>query len=379
MKKNDGSVGVVKTRYYDFDEIRLQSGERLAPVRIAYETYGKLNKDKSNAILVCHALSGDAHAAGKHRKNSRKNGWYDIAIGPGKTFDTRKYFVICSNIIGGCKGSTGPSSTNPKTKKPYGLDFPLITVEDMVKAQKNLVEHLGIDKLFCVTGGSLGGMQAIQWTVTYPDSVHLAIPIATSAYQHPIGIAFNDIGRDAIISDPDWNNGHYYENGQPENGLALARKVGHITYLSHETFNRKFGRVKNGKKNGKFGVKYEVQNYLDYQGKSFVRRFDANSYLYITDAIDNFDLTESGKRKLSEVFKDVKAKFLLVSFSSDLIYTSEQVKEIFDGLAEAGVPSVYRDLDLPYGHDAFLVFNNTLGNILVDFLECEGKKYFDKS
>lgn len=363
------SVGVVKTKYEEFDELRLDSGETISPLRIAYETYGRLNKDKSNAVLVCHALSGDAHAAGKRRRNSRKNGWYDIAVGPGKTFDTRKYFVICSNIVGGCRGSTGPSSINPETGEPYGLDFPLITVGDMVRAQKKLIDRFGINKLHCVVGGSLGGMQVLEWAVRYPDSVNLAMSVAAAAKQYPLGIAFHEIGRQAILNDPDWNNGRY--GRQPGNGLALARKVAHITYLSQETLERKFGRERKKRKNGKFGVEFEVQSYLNYQGRSFVRRFDANSYLYITHAIDQFDLTE-GERKLRDVFKDVKAKFLLVSFTSDRLYPPEQVEEVYAGLAEAGVPVVYRKLDLPYGHDAFLVYNNTLGNTLVEFLEDNG-------
>jgi homoserine O-acetyltransferase len=372
VAKKDGSVGVVKTKYFKFDELMLDNGQKLSPVRIAYETYGRLNRDKSNAILLCHALSGDAHAAGKHGKNSRKHGWYDIAVGPGKTFDTRKYFIICSNIIGGCKGSTGPASTNPKTKKPYGLDFPAITVRDIVRAQKKLIDHLGINKLFCVTGGSLGGMQALQWAVDYPDSVRNAVVIAASAKQYPMGIALHEVGRQAIINDPQWNNGNYYLAGQPRAGLALARKIGHITYLSHETFERKFGRQrKKTRPNGKFKPDFEVQAYLGYKGASFVRRFDANSYLYLTKAVDDFDLTENGRKKLKDVFRDLKAAFLLVSFTSDWLYPPEQVEEIYSALAEAGVPVVYRKLDLPYGHDAFLVYNNTLGNVLVDFLKRE--------
>lgn len=376
MTKREGSVGVVKTKYFEFDELELDNGEKLSLVKIAYETYGKLNRDKTNAVFICHALSGDAHAAGKHRKTDRKTGWYDIAVGPTKTFDTRKYFIICANVIGGCRGSTGPSSINSRTGKPYGLDFPLITVGDMVRAHKKLVDYLGIKKLFCVTGGSLGGMQVLEWAVTYPDSLHLAVPVATAARQYPQGIVFNDIGRQAILHDPGWNNGKYYGIGQPKNGLALARQVGHVTYLSQDTLQRKFGRErKKTKKNGKFGVEFEVQSYFNYKGNRFVRRFDANSYLYITHAIDHFDLTNGGKRKLTDVFKGVKAKFLLVSFTSDWLYPPEQVEEIYAGLAEAGVPVVYKKLDLPYGHDAFLVYNNTLGNVLVDFLEEEAKEY----
>ncbi|MDD5112122.1 MAG: homoserine O-acetyltransferase [Candidatus Altiarchaeota archaeon] len=376
MTRKDGSVGVVKTKHFKFDELALDSGQKLAPVRIAYETYGRLNRGKSNAILVCHALSGDAHAAGKHGKNSRKNGWYDIAIGPGKTFDTRKYFVICSNVIGGCKGSTGPPSINPKTKKPYGLSFPAITVKDIIRAQKKLIDYLGISRLFCVTGGSLGGMQALAWAVDYPDSVKTAVVIAAAARQYPMGIALHEVGRQAIINDPEWNDGNYYKAGQPKAGLALARKIGHITYLSHETFERKFGRQRSkSKTNGRFQPEFEVSAYLNHKGAGFVRRFDANSYLYLTKAIDDFDLTENGKKGLKDVFKSVKAKILLVSFTSDWLYPPEQVEELYNALAEAGVPSAYRKLDLPYGHDAFLVYNNTLGNILAGFIVEEAKEH----
>jgi len=374
MAKNDGSVGVVKTEHLDLAELRLDSGKRLAPARIAYETYGRLNKGRSNAILVCHALSGDGHAAGKHRRNSRKHGWYDVAIGPGKTLDTRKYFVICSNVLGGCKGTTGPSSIDPTTGKPYALSFPKLTIADMVRAQKGLIDHLGIKKLFDVTGGSMGGMQVLEWAINYPDSVRLAIALATAASQHPMGIAFNEVGRNAIINDPEWASGKYYGRGQPGRGLALARKVAHITYLSDTTLERKFGRNRRSKRNGKFTAEFEVQSYLNYQGASFVRRFDANSYLYITDAIDNFDLTDGGSRTLAQAFKDVKAKFLLVSFTSDWLYPPEQVERIYAGLAEAGVSVTYKKLDLPYGHDSFLVYNNTLGNALLDFLNKESER-----
>jgi homoserine O-acetyltransferase len=372
MNERDGSVGIVKTHYATFEELRLENGETISPLTLAYETYGKLNGDKSNAILICHALSGDAHAAGKHRKNSKKYGWYDIAIGPGKPFDTNNYFVICSNIIGGCKGSTGPSSIDPKTGEPYGLRFPTITVRDMAAAEKKLVDGFGIKRLFCVTGASLGGMQALQWAVDYPDSVANAVVIAAAAKQYPLGIAFHEVGRQAILNDPKWNNGDYAK--QPYNGLSLARQVGHITYLSQELLERKFGRNRrrvgrNGK--SKFGIEYDIQSYLRYKGRHFVGRFDANSYLYITWAIDNFDLTRGGQIRLRDVFRGVRTKFLIVSFSSDWLYPPEQNREIADALSEAGVPNVYRNLDLPYGHDSFLVYNNTLGNVIVDFLEEE--------
>jgi len=376
MARQGESVGVVDTKEYEFGELRLDNGETLSPVTVAYETYGKLNEDKSNAILVCPPLTGDAHAAGRHHKNQRKKGWYDIAVGPKKTFDTDKYFVISTNVIGGCRGSTGPSSINPDTGQPYGLDFPYITVSDMVRAQKKLIDHLGIKKLFAVTGGSLGGMQAIQWTIDYPETVKLAIPVATAAKQYPMAIALHEAGRQAIKRDPNWNKGDYYGEEHPEDGLAVARQIGHISYLSQETFQRKFDRDRKDKPPAeKFGIEFEVQSYLDYQGRSFVDRFDANSYLYITHATDQFDLTEGGQKRLKDVFQDVKARFLLVSFTSDRLYPPWQVRELFQGLAEAGVSARYEELDLPYGHDAFLVYNNTLGNTLLDFLEEHEKDY----
>lgn len=363
------SVGVVKTKYADFESLKLESGETLSPLRLAYETYGKLNRKKSNAILVFHALSGDQHAAGKHRKNARKNGWYDIAIGPGKTFDTGKYFVICANVIGGCGGSTGPSSINPQTGREYALDFPDISIKDMVAAQKKLADFLGITRLYAVAGASMGGMQALQWAIDYPGTAERAIVIASAAKQYPMGIAFHEVGRQAIINDPDWNNGDYYGGRAPESGLSVARQVAHITYLSQQQLERKFDRRKKRKKpSDKFGAEFEIQGYLRYKGKSFVRRFDANTYLYITRAIDRFDLTKGGRKRLEEAFEGVKTRFLVVSIESDWLYPPEHVEEVYAGLAGAGVPVAYRRLDLPYGHDAFLIYNNTLGNTMTEFL-----------
>lgn len=380
MAKHEASAGIVKTKYFDFEELVLDSGRKISPVRLAYETYGRLNREKSNAILVCHALSGDAHAAGKHRKDSRKSGWYDIAVGPGKTFDTDRYFVICANVLGGCRGSTGPSSIDPATGKPYGLNFPLVSIRDMVRAQKKLIDFLGIKKLFCVTGGSMGGMQVLEWAINYPEQLHLAIPIATPAKQYPAAIIYNYIGRQAILSDQYFRNGNYYGNGHlPGKGLSIARQIGHITYLSQETLERKFNRHrKENPPAGKFGPDFEVQSYFSYKGKSFVKRFDANSYLYITNAIDQFDLTQGGTRRLRDVFRGVKAKFLLVSFTSDWLYPPEQVEELYAGLAESGVPTVYKKLNLPYGHDAFLVYNNTLGNALRDYISREAEEYLEE-
>ncbi len=366
MKKE--SVGLVETKYYNLSEdLILEGGSRLKKATIAYETYGKLNKEKSNAILVCHALSGDAHVAGWH-EGDKKPGWWDIIIGPGKCLDTEKYFIICSNVIGGCKGSTGPSSINPETYKPYGLDFPIITILDMVKAQKKLIDHLGINQLFAVVGGSMGGMQVLQWCVSYPDMVKLAIPIATAANSAPQQIAFNEVGRQAIISDPKWNKGSYYSDEIPKDGLALARMIGHITYLSYESMYQKFGRrLQDKEKYGfDFSLDFQVESYLHYQGESFVKRFDANSYLYISKAMDYFDLTKNGS--LAEGLKDVKAKFLVISVDSDWLYPPAQSKEIVMALTANNIDVSYREMKSPYGHDAFLLEEGQLNYIINGFL-----------
>ena len=365
------SVGVVETQCYRIpEEIVLEHGDRLSGVNVAYETYGKINNEKSNAILVCHALSGDAHAGGWH-KEDEKPGWWDIIIGPGKALDTDKFFVICSNVLGGCKGTTGPSSINSNTGKPYGLDFPFITVKDMVNVQKMLLDHLDIDKLFAVVGGSFGGMQVLQWCVSYPDIVRLAVPIATSAYSSPQQIAFNEVGRRAITSDPDWISGNYYGRTPPARGLSLARMIGHITYLSDESMHQKFGRKLQDKSEYGFdfaSLDFQVESYLSYHGDAFVKRFDANSYLYITKAIDYFDLTKKGSLSLAEAFKSVKAKFLVISISSDWLYPPYQCKEIAEALSANDIDVRHCTVRSNYGHDAFLLesgqMNYTIGNFL---------------
>lgn len=369
MKKE--SVGSAETRCFATqDEIVLEHGGRLAELKVAYETYGTLNREKSNAILICHALSGDAHAAGWH-KNDEKPGWWDIIIGPGKALDTDKFFVICSNVLGGCKGTTGPSSINPGTAKPYGLDFPVISIKDMVDVQRKLLHHLGIDKLFAVIGGSFGGMQVLQWSVSYPDDVRMAVAIATSAYSSPQQIAFNEVSRRAIASDPDWNNGDYYGRTAPARGLSLARMIGHITYLSDESMHQKFGRRLQGRSDYGFDIisaDFQVESYLRYHGEAFVKRFDANSYLYITKAIDYFDLTHKGELSLAEALKDVKAKLLVVSISSDWLYPPYQSREIADALSVSEIDVRHCEIKSNYGHDAFLLeagqMNYTIGNFL---------------
>ncbi|MFP4655712.1 MAG: homoserine O-acetyltransferase [Methanohalobium sp.] len=362
------SIGDVETQYYRIpDELILESGKKIKDVTLAFETYGTLNWDKSNAILVCHTLTGDAHAAGWH-EGDRKPGWWDIIIGPGKALDTQKYFVICSNVIGGCKGSTGPSSINPDTKEPYGLDFPVVTIKDMVNAQKKLVDYLGISKLFAVVGGSMGGLQVLQWSVSYPEMVKKAIPIATAGYSTPQQIAFNEVGRIAIVSDPNWNSGDYYGGKQPTHGLALARMIGHITYLSDDSMHQKFGRRLQNKNEYEFDFsrEFEVESYLHYQGLTFTERFDANSYLYLTKAVDYFDLTENNS--LAEGLRDVEAKFLVISFTSDWLYPPYQLREIVMSLSANNADVTYREIESNYGHDSFLLESGQLNYVINNFL-----------
>jgi homoserine O-acetyltransferase len=338
----------------------LESGEKLGPLTIAYETYGKLNKDKSNAILILHAFSGDAHVAGE-------DGWWADLIGPGKGIDTNRYFVICSNVIGGCKGSTGPSSINLATGKPYGLSFPLISIRDMVDAQRHLIDYLGIPKLLSVVGGSMGGMQALQWMVSYPDRICSAIPIATTLKHTPQQIAFNEVGRQAVMADPDWRAGNYYDSALPAKGLAVARMIGHITYMSDASMAEKFGRkTKAGKEPFKFGADFEVEGYLRYRGDSFTKRFDANSYLYITKAIDYFNLLNG--HSLGSVFKGLKAKVLVLAFKSDWLYPAYQSQEIVKALKLAGVDASYCELASTYGHDAFLLEIEQEAELISHFL-----------
>ena len=365
------SVGLVETKYFYLDEeITLESGKGLGPITIAYETYGTLNKNKSNAVLLLHALSGDAHAAGYHSEKEKNYGWWETAVGPGKAFDTDKYFVICINVIGGCKGTTGPSSINPKTKKPYGTDFPIVTIKDMVSVQKKFIDHLGIKKLLAISGGSMGGMQVLQYAVSFPDSVKLVIPVATSVKQSAQNIAFHEAGRSAILADPNWNNGDYYGKPKPDKGLAAARMIGHITYLSEKAMRAKFGRRLQDKSKFEFSFEreFQVESYLQYQGDKFVERFDANTYLYITKAIDYFDLTEDGTRKLEELFAPVKAKFLVISFTSDWLYPTADSQEIVRALQKSGHDVVFFEIEADGGHDSFLLENETQTNLIQNFL-----------
>ena len=367
------SVGLVKTNYVTFaeppNEMELECGQKLGPITLAYETYGTLSPQRDNAVLIVHALSGDAHIAGYHTPQDRKPGWWDLVIGPGKAFDTTKYFVLCSNILGGCKGSTGPSSIHPATGRPYGPAFPVVTISDMVRAQSVLMDHLGIRRLLTVVGGSMGGFQVLEWAVRYPDRVASAIPIATSARLSAQGIAFNEVGRQAIMADPNWLGGDYYGRAVPRAGLAIARMIGHITYLSDEQMHAKFGRrLQDRREFGyDFKTEFEVESYLKYQGDSFVRRFDANSYLYITKSMDYFDLP-ARYGSLVRALEHVKAEFLVLSISSDWLFPTYQSKEIVKALKANGVPTTFLELHSPYGHDAFLLPNEPLAATITGFL-----------
>jgi homoserine O-acetyltransferase/O-succinyltransferase len=354
--KRDGSLGIVQTKHFTFalspEELTIDNGEKLGPITIAYETYGKLNDQRSNAVLILHALSGDAHAAGFH-KGDDKPGWWDDMIGPGKAFDTDNYFIICSNVLGGCQGTTGPYSINPKTGKKYGVDFPIISITDMVNVQKRLIDHFEIDRLLSVAGGSMGGMQALEWMTAYPDRLKSAIVIATAVKHSPQQIAFHEVGRQAIMADPNWKEGDYYSGHPPARGLAVARMVGHITYMSEISMAEKFGKRPGNGKLHKFSAGSEVEDYLHNRGDHFVKRFDANSYLYITRAIDSFDVSRG--KNLYEVFKGIKSKVLVLAFKSDWLYPASQSREIVKACKLAGVDTTYCEIDSTYGHDAFLL------------------------
>jgi homoserine O-acetyltransferase len=374
-KTGANSVGIVKTqkiRVVEQDSpLRLACGKTVSPVDVAYETYGSLNQQKDNTVLICHALSGDAHVAGYHSLNDRKPGWWDIMVGPGKGIDTNKYFVICSNFLGSCYGTTGPASINPATGQPYGLDFPIITIADMVEVQKLLLDKLGIEKLLAVIGGSIGGMQVLQWAIEYPDIVKAAIPIAATTHLGAQSIAFDAVGRNAILADPNFPpDGRYYGKKIPDKGLAIARMIGHITYLSEQSMREKFGRqLRNADDYSyDFDSEFAVETYLDHQGQSFVERFDANSYLYITKASDYFDLIKD-YGSLNKAFAGVKSRFLVVSFASDWLFTTVQSRDIVNALVANGKDVSFCDIALPHGHDAFLLESEILGSFLAGFLD----------
>jgi homoserine O-acetyltransferase/O-succinyltransferase len=398
VKPEAGSVGIVKLQFFTFgeapNEIVLDSGVKLGPITLAYETYGKLNDKKNNAILILHALSGGPHVAGFNSPDEKSPGWWDLMVGPGKPMDTNKYFVVCSNVLGSCYGSTGPSSINPKTGKAYGLSFPVVTIHDMVKAQKKLLDHLGISKLITVIGGSMGGMQAIDWCLQFPDVPESAIIIASCAEQSAQEIAFDAVGRNAIMADPDWNSGDYYGKSIKLAGLAVARMVGHITYLSEEGMDKKFGRKLQSNKTvynymiaskekdpslsdfeNKFDREFTVESYLAHQGKKFTDMFDANSYLYITKAMDYFDAAvKYGGGSLKTAMKRVEAEMLIISFTSDWLYSSAQSKAIVEAMRVNNKDVSYMEIKSQHGHDAFLLDkkgineNRLLGQAIKNFL-----------
>jgi len=368
------SVGIVQTqtvRVVESDApLRLKCGKDLGPIDVAYETYGQLNEQKDNAVLICHALSGNAHVAGYHSAADSKPGWWDVMIGPGKFIDTHKYFVICSNFLGGCSGTTGPSDVNPATGKPYGLDFPIITIEDTVLVQKRLLDKLGIGHLLAVVGGSMGGMQALQWSISYPEFVDAVVCAASTVRLNAQSIAFDAVGRNAILADPHFDKGQYYGHELPNRGLAIARMIGHITYLSEESMRQKFGRQLQAadKYNYDFNSEFSVETYLDYQGQAFIERFDANCYLYISKAMDYFDLPQE-YGSLRQALSHSSCRFLVVSFSSDWLFTPRQSEEIIEALGAEGKEASYCNIYSPYGHDAFLLEVQTLGKLIAGFID----------
>ena len=360
------SVGIVQTKYFTFENLVLENGQSLKQVTIAYETYGTLNEQKNNAILITHAFTGDAHCAGYH-EGDKKPGWWDTMVGPGKAFDTNKYFIIASNVLGGCAGTTGPASKNPDTGVEYGTDFPAITISDMVKAQKKLVEFFGIEKLFSVAGGSMGGMQVLQWVMDYPEFIYSAIPIAATLRSTPQQIAFNEVGRQAIMGDSAWSHGHYYGGDEPDKGLAVARMLGHITYMSDYSMQKKFPiKSPEPNENFDFNADFEVEEYLRYRGSSFVKRFDANSYLYLSKAIDYFDVQ---KDNFLPEEKNLDIKFLVISFKSDWLYPPYQSENIVKYIKMKNQEVTYCNIFSTYGHDAFLLEVKDETRLVSNFLD----------
>ncbi|MBF0162013.1 MAG: homoserine O-acetyltransferase [Magnetococcales bacterium] len=368
------SVGVVQTQFVELfntgKRLLLDCGATLGPVRVAYETYGRLNPEASNAILLCHALSGTAHAAGRHDPNDPKTtGWWDLCVGPGKPFDTDRFFVICSNNLGGCDGTTGPSSIDPASERPYGLTFPMITIADMARLQKALVDHLGVRRLLAVAGGSMGGMLALQWALDYPDSLAAAIIIASTPRLSAQNIAFNAVARQAIMADPHFNGGNYYDKERPRKGLALARMMAHITYLSEKGLHDKFGRRLQDREKLSFGFEndFAVESYLHYQGSSFVKKFDANTYLYITKAMDYFDPFPD-PRTTAERLAAVTAKMMVMSFDTDWRFDTSRSKELVKILNWHAKKVTFEEFPSPHGHDAFLLYQPLYQQSLASFL-----------
>lgn len=359
-------------RYFTFAEdepFLLESGARLGPITVAYETYGTLSPTKENVVLIPHALTGDSHCASHFEGD--EPGWWEGLVGPGKAIDTRRYFVICANVLGGCQGSTGPASINPETGRPYGMSFPVVTIGDMVRVQRELLRHLGIDRVAAVVGGSMGGMQTLEWALTFPELVGAIVPIAAPGRSSPQAIAFNEVGRQAILMDPRWKNGEYYDGEAPRDGLALARMVAMITYQSDESMWSKFGReLMNAglEEIYELGTQFQVESYLHYQGEKLVERFDANSYIYLTRALDLFDLGR-GRGGYRKALASIRVPTLVVGISSDILYPTHQQREMAAILAEEGVPVEYREILCPYGHDGFLIEVQQMTEVLQSFLE----------
>ncbi|MHB1418844.1 MAG: homoserine O-acetyltransferase MetX [Bacillota bacterium] len=367
-------IGLVETQYYTFARpprlFQLESGVKISPIIVAYEIYGELNSKGDNAILILHALTGDAHAAGKKTPEERASGWWDQMIGPGRPFDTNRYFVLCSNVLGSCYGTTGPASEDSVTGERYRMDFPVVTIRDMVRVQKALLEHLGVRRLVTATGGSMGGMQALEWAVTYPDFLDSVIPIATCGRMSPFGISYNEVQRRAILMDPKWQNGQYDPADPPAEGLGLARMIGTITYKSDLSFTMKFGRTFTGSAREdyfRFNSRFEVENYLQYQGDKLVKRFDANAYLYLTKAMDLHDVGR-GYESYEQAMARIKAPLLAIGINSDFLYLPHQQQEVVNILQKHGRPAQYVELDSPYGHDSFLIEFDMMAPIIRDFL-----------
>ena len=372
MNNLTDSVGIVKPQKAIFDSpLQLDCGKELKKIELVYETYGSLNERKDNAVLICHALSGDHHAAGFNSPEDKKPGWWNVCIGPGKPFDTNKFFIVCPNNIGGCKGSSGPNTVNPETGQLYGPSFPIVTVEDWVNTQNLLGDSLGIKKWACIIGGSLGGMQALQWTISFPEKVQNIISVAAASKLSAQNIAFNEVARQSIINDPDFRDGYYYEHGViPKIGLSIARMLGHITYLSDDSMRQKFGRdLKEGKLNFSYDVDFQVESYLRYQGKSFVDKFDANTYLLMTKVLDYYDPASRFGGDLSKAFEKSISNYLIVSFTSDWRFSPERSQEIVEALVGAKKNVTYSEIEANNGHDAFLMPIPNYLNILKNFMD----------
>ncbi|MCF6092615.1 homoserine O-acetyltransferase [Microaerobacter geothermalis] len=361
-------IEVMQVQKVSLGEVLLECGETLPHVEVAFETSGFLNRDRSNVVLVCHALTGDAQAVG----TTKNPGWWSGLIGPGKYIDTNQYYVITTNVLGGCYGTTGPSSINPKTGQPYGADFPTVTIRDMVHVQYLLLKKLGISKLYAVIGGSMGGMQVLEWGISYPQMIEHIIPLATSAYLSPMAIAYNDIGRQAILSDPEWKGGHYYPGRGPVKGLSIARMVGMITYRTADLFEERFGRtMRQDHQVTQFDSVFQVESYLRYQGEKLVDRFDANSYLYLLKAMDSHDIGR-GRGGWKTALSHIKSKVLLIGITRDLLYTVQHMEEMQSSLKQARVDSTYIEIDSKFGHDGFLVEFERIGPLVESFLSKKG-------